>query len=202
MQKDRRADLAVHPDTLHFGIGRIEAPHVADLDEPPSRRRLGRDNRRGLFRRGGERLFAKHRLARGDAFQGEVRMRGVRRRDHHRLHPVVVDQRIRIGEDRGAPCEDFGARGHRIADRRERGARGFLAQDADMFRPHHAGADDPDGEGHLTSSQRPSRLEAWIVSTRVWMRKPLRKLKGSGALPAMALTYPATSIALRSLKPS
>lgn len=115
-------------------------------------------------------------------------MRGVRRGDHHRLHPVVVDQRRRIGENRGVPCEGFGAGGHRIADRRERGACRFLAEDADMFRPHHPRADDPDCEGHLTSTQRWSRLEAWIASTSVWMPRPLRKLKGSGALPAMALT--------------
>jgi len=55
-------------------------------------------------------------------------------------------------------------------------------------------------EFQRTSFQAPSQLEAWIVSTSVWMRRPERKLNGSGRRPATASRKPATSIAFKSLK--
>ncbi len=167
MQKDSVADTAINPDALHFSIGRVEAPHVADLDEPPPRRRLGDDDRQRLFRICRQGLFAKHRLARGEASHGEVCVGGVGRGNYHCVDPVVGDQHQRIGENRGAHCDSLSTRSVRIAESRERGPRSLLPQYADMFRTHHARADDADCEIHFTSSQRCSRHDAWIVSTRV-----------------------------------
>jgi len=74
MHHDRPTDQPAGQRCLHLGIGRVEAPHEAELDEAPPGPCFGLDHLQTLFGGRGKRLFAQHRLARRDRGQGQRRM--------------------------------------------------------------------------------------------------------------------------------
>ena len=99
---------------------------------------------------GHQRLLAEDRLAGGDARQKLLLVRGTPGADHHRLHPVRTDQRLRRVEDLGAfgRC-GLGAVAVDVADRDDLDPGEHLGETADVILADHPRPDDADPEAHF-----------------------------------------------------
>ena len=154
VHQQRRAQLARLQRLLHRHIARIEAPHEADLHQPPAKGGLAGDNRQAFGGARRERLFAQDGLGDAQAVEHQRCMGLVRRGDEHRSDRRVVDQRMGIG---------MAARhGKTLRDRRH--ARGVGVGHRDQFGPghracercgvigaHHARPDQAHSDGHAGS---------------------------------------------------
>src|SRR3989338_6132261 len=87
--------------------------------------------------------------------------------DAPRLHLIRVDQRMGICEHCRPLRSKGGATGIWITNSGQMRAVGDTAQQAGVFRPHHARTDHANRKAHFTSIQICAVDEAWMVSTSV-----------------------------------
>lgn len=113
----------------------------ADLDQPLAQAGFGLDQGQAFLGACGQRLFAKNRLAPGEAGEHEIRVGFVRRGDEHRIDLGVIDERDALAERPAGAVGGGGGFGPRrigIEDADQMRTCDLCSEDARMVAAHHA----------------------------------------------------------------
>jgi hypothetical protein len=151
VEEQRRADLPRLDRRLHGAVGRVVATHEPDHDQALARGDLGVDDALARLAGGRERLLAEHLLARLDAGQHVLLVRGTPRGDDDRVDLGVRDELLPGLQGLGggqARRHGLGPFHVHIGHRGDPRAGEHVGQAADVVLPDHSDADDADVECH------------------------------------------------------